>query len=363
MLYSRANAFRLLAVVTFLTLAAYGQSVISTHSGVVHFIEGSVFLDGQPLESHLGKFSSVPQGGELRTTEGRAEVLLTPGVFIRIGERSSIRMVANQLSDTRVELLSGSAVVDSAEPASGTSVTVLYKDWSVHVLEQGAYRIDSDPPRLQVPRGKAEVSAGNKGDALLISQGMELPFAAVLVPSQSPDKDKGHSRDGLSLWADGRRQSISTDNSIAANIQDPATLTLSSSGDPGFTQFPMLGLPSVGPSTAGIYSSLGTYQPGFSSVYLPGYNYLPTYTLVPFLMVPGSYLSTHHPVYGVGGVGGLPYIPRSPIGVGSMPLRPISPQPIPVPGSPRPMPGSSPHPIPVHPTSPPGGATHAVIHR
>ena len=160
MFYGRACAFWTLAVVSVLTLPADGQSVISTRSGVVHFFEGAVYLGDQPLESHPGKFSSVPQGAELRTAEGRAEVLLTPGVFVRIGERSTIRMVANELSDTRVELLAGSAVVDSAEPNSGTSVTLLYRNWKVHLLERGVYRIDSDPPRLWVFQGKAEVSAG-----------------------------------------------------------------------------------------------------------------------------------------------------------------------------------------------------------
>ena len=155
------------SVVTVLTPPADGQSVISTRSGIVHFFEGAVYLGDQPLESHPGKFSSVPQGAELRTAEGRAEVLLTPDVFVRIGERSTIRMVANDLSDTRVELLAGSAVVDSAEPSSGTSVTLIYRNWNVRFFERGVYRIDSDPPRLWVLQGEAEVSAnGNPGRAI-----------------------------------------------------------------------------------------------------------------------------------------------------------------------------------------------------
>lgn len=273
MFHGRASAFWTLAVVAFLALPADGQSVISTHSGTVHFFEGAVYLGDQPLESHPGRFSSVPQGGELRTAAGRAEVLLTPGVFVRIGEQSKIRMVANKLSDTRVELLAGSAVVDSAEPSSGTSVTLLYKNWSVRFPEQGIYRIDSDPPRLWVFQGKAEVSAGNH-EALKVEHGMYVPFAPVLVPERTIDQP----RDSLSIWAEGRQQSISADNAIAANIQDPASISTVNPGFDTFTYFPMLGLPSVGPnlsSTYGAYSSLATYQPGFNSIYLPGYTYLP----------------------------------------------------------------------------------------
>ena len=102
MSYGRASAFCALIAVAFLASPADAQSVISAHSGVIHYFEGSVYLGDQPLESHLGKFSSVPQGGELRTEKGRAEVLLTPGVFLRMGESTKIRMVSNQLSDTRV---------------------------------------------------------------------------------------------------------------------------------------------------------------------------------------------------------------------------------------------------------------------
>ena len=131
MLYGPSHAFLTLVVLTLLTVPAGGQSVISTHSGVVHFFEGAVYVGEQPLESHPGRFSSVPQGAVLRTADGRAEVLLTPGVFIRVGEKSAIRMVANTLSNTRVELLAGSAIVDSAKSTPDTSVTLLYKNWSV----------------------------------------------------------------------------------------------------------------------------------------------------------------------------------------------------------------------------------------
>jgi hypothetical protein len=339
----------------FLASPAAGQSVISTHSGVIHYFEGAVYLGDQPLESHLGKFSSVPQGGVLRTEDGSAEVLLTPGVFVRIGQQTSIRLVSNQLSDTRVELLAGSAIVDFSEPTSGTSVTLLYKNWSIRFLEKGAYRIDSDPPHLQVSHGKAEVSAGSKGDAVLVGQGMSLPFAQALVPSQAND----HPHDALNSWAAGRQQSIYADNAIAANIQDPASLSYSNYGIDSFTNFPILGLSSVWPNSPSVYGSSNTYQPGFNSVYLPGYTYLPNYTYI--LLLPATFHSgippiPGAPIYG----GGLPLVP-----IGSpVPGRPVYPRPLPLqPIAPHPptVSPASPHPMPVHPGSPVGA--HPVARR
>jgi len=369
MLSGRAFAVLTLAV-AFLASPAHGQSVISTRSGVIHYFEGSVYLGDRPLESHLGKFSSVPQGGELRTEQGRAEVLLTPGVFLRIGERTKIRMVANQLADTRVELLEGSVIVESAEPTSGTSVTLLYKNWSVRLPEQGLYRIDSDPPRLRVMRGQAEVATGNKGEAQLIGQGMSVPFAQRLVPDHATE----HPRDSLTTWAEGRQQSISADNAIAANIQDPASLVVTNSGADVFTQFPMLGLSSASPSSSGVYGPLSTYQPGFNSIYLPGYTYFPNYTyllLLPVTIHSGISPIPINSIY----VGGLPSVPlRAPRStIGGLPVRPmtlpsgsmqpVSPRPLPVgPVAARPSPVGpvNSRPMPARPAAPAGGARPSI---
>ena len=115
----RVCAVSTLAVAAILALPANGQSVISTRSGLVHYFEGAVYLGDQPLQPRFGKFPTIAEGSELRTAQGRAEVLLTPGVFLRLGESSAIRMVANALSDTRVGLLAGSVLVDCGRTKSG----------------------------------------------------------------------------------------------------------------------------------------------------------------------------------------------------------------------------------------------------
>lgn len=267
----RAYVLPLIAYIT-LALPACAQSVISTHAGVVHFFEGAVYLGDSRLEAHPGRFPSMPQGGELRTENGRAEVLLTPGVFLRMGESSAIRMVSNDLADTRVELRAGSAIVDSGESSPDTSVTLIYKDWKVHIKTNGVYRIDSDPAHLSVQQGEAEVFAGARKEPVTVERGMSLPFAEVLVPEKQ-DELASQPSDGLNDWENGRSQSIVADNAITAQIgQDPAALTADADG---FTYFPFLDLPYIGSGLYGAYSGYAPYQSGFYSIYLPGVNYRP----------------------------------------------------------------------------------------
>jgi hypothetical protein len=335
-------ALSLVAAAAALALPAHGQAVISTRAGVVHFFEGSVSIGGQPLEARLGKFASIPEGAELRTEQGRAEVLLTPGVFLRVGEKSAIRMITNGLSDTKVELRSGSAVVESAEPAVGTSVTLIYRDWNIHQAHQGLYRIDSEPARLRVRDGQVDVSVPG-GAPVQVVQGMDLPFAAVLAPVASI----GESHDALDNWADGRVQSISADNAIAANIQDPASLDGLNMPSDGFTYFPLLGYPMIGSSLSagygsvgygspgygsyppGLYGSSSLYQPGFYSLYLPGYTYRPLFLRLPSVAVPQS-------LYPPSRIG----YPPSRIGAPPPPLRLPAPRPV----TPTPVP----HPVVIH---------------
>jgi len=339
---SRAPMYALsvLAAGAAIVSPAHGQAVISTRSGVVHYFEGAVYVAGQPLEARLGRFATVPEGAELRTEQGRAEVLLTPGVFLRLSEKSAIRMIASALADTRVELTAGSAIVDAVEPAAGTSVTLVYQGWNIRQPGKGAYRIDCDPPRVWVREGQAEVAATG-GVPVPVERGMDLPLAAVLVP----EKYDIEPHDSLSDWADGRAQSISADNAIAANIEDPAMLSGSSSFPiDSFTYFPMLGFPSYGygAGLSNVYGTLGAYPPGmygavapyqlgFYSIYLPGY------TRPPLLLgLPGGRL----PVYGapVGGIG----VSRYPLG-GSPIGRPLAPRPVTVTRPATPVPHGAMH--------------------
>src|SRR5579863_5095546 len=78
--------------------AAWGQSVISAHSGVIHYIEGQVTVDGAAIHPKSTQFPDIRPDQVLATEDGRAEILLTPGVFLRLPENSSARMKIGRAS-------------------------------------------------------------------------------------------------------------------------------------------------------------------------------------------------------------------------------------------------------------------------
>src|ERR1017187_7082869 len=101
------------------------QLVVSAKSGMVNLTEGQVQLDGQSVESSLTHYPDIKEGSVLRTEDGRAEVLLTPGVTLRLGDHASFKMITNRLIDTRLELLAGSAIVEADEINKDNRVTVV----------------------------------------------------------------------------------------------------------------------------------------------------------------------------------------------------------------------------------------------
>src|SRR5215469_11774647 len=67
---------------SFAAFTASAQPVLSAKSGTIALVEGKVYLGDQVVETTLTKFPDIKENGVLRTEDGRAEVLLTPGVSL-----------------------------------------------------------------------------------------------------------------------------------------------------------------------------------------------------------------------------------------------------------------------------------------
>jgi hypothetical protein len=204
------------------------QSVTSAHSGTLHYFEGDVSVDNTPVQSKAGRFSEIKEQSVLCTAQGRAEVLLTPGVFLRVGENSAIKMLDNRLVSTRVEILSGTVTVESDDPqmsVKDSPVTLIYRNYAIRLVKHGLVEISSDPTQMKVYKGEAVVdttNAGTTNDRATVGEGRLLPFSAALLTEKFNDKIG----DDLYLWARDRSQSLS-----AANMSSAFSLNSNGSGD------------------------------------------------------------------------------------------------------------------------------------
>src|SRR5690348_4969904 len=136
--------YRYFGVVIGLAFAAagYGQNIISAKAGLVQHVEGRVLLDGQPIEVKYSQFPQVKRDQVLETDEGRAEVLLSHASFLRLGENSSFRMISDSLTDTRFEILRGTALVEVAEIPKESQMNATFGGRTVSFRKNGLYRFD-----------------------------------------------------------------------------------------------------------------------------------------------------------------------------------------------------------------------------
>ena len=195
------------------TQIAPAQLVISAQSGLIHYTEGKVFLNDQLIEPKFGEFPQLKENQKLRTEEGRVEVLLTPGVFLRLGENGVLRMISSRLIDTRLELLSGEALVQVDEMIEGDSVALTYQDYAVNFPKKGIYRMTSQPPELRVYSGEAFVIAG--GEIKVVKEGHALPLNGRLKQASFDRNDV----DDLYKWSRRRSEYVAM-----ANVSSAKTL-------------------------------------------------------------------------------------------------------------------------------------------
>jgi hypothetical protein len=213
-------------VLLLIWLPAQSQSVISAQSGLIHFSEGTVSLDGSPVVQTFGKFVQMKSGSELMTRDGRAEVMLTPGVYLRLGEESSVRMLSNSLADTRMEFLSGAAIVDSANGSANAPITILCQGYQVQLHGLGRYRFDSMPAKLQVESGEAHVLQDGKSTVVAVQSVFSFGSGQT---EQGLFEEPG---DALGYWNRARTDSISQSNKEAGKATDLSAAMDSWRSDP-----------------------------------------------------------------------------------------------------------------------------------
>jgi len=185
--------------------------------GSINYLEGQASIDGQALTQSAVGSAALAAGQLLATQEGRAELLLTPGIFFRIANQSAVQMVSTGLVNTVVTLQRGRALVEVADILPANNVVINQVGASTRILKSGLYEFDADRGVVRVFDGKASVriTSGTSGRAVDVKSGRQVIVnGSVEIRAQNFDK-KGQ-QDDFYRWASLRSSYLTEANVDAA---------------------------------------------------------------------------------------------------------------------------------------------------
>ncbi len=115
--------------------------------GSINYVEGQASIGDQPLNSNSVGSIQLQAGQTLDTRAGKVELLLTPGVFLRVDDNSSVKMVNGGLANTEVAIDKGRAMVEGTDISKNNDIRVDEAGATIRILKNGLYDFDSN----QVP--------------------------------------------------------------------------------------------------------------------------------------------------------------------------------------------------------------------
>jgi hypothetical protein len=135
-------------------------------------------------------------------------------------------MVTNKLSDTRVEVLSGSAMIEVSELLKDNAISVQFHQAQIQMLKKGLYRVDSeDPARLRVYDGEARVTSGS--ETVTAGRGRQVEIGSTLEARNFDTKQT----DAFYRWSGRRDEYVAQANLVSAKT---ASTSFYDNGGSGF---------------------------------------------------------------------------------------------------------------------------------
>jgi hypothetical protein len=186
--------------------AAGEKYVISAKAGGVNFVQGTVGVVRKNGRSGvLLKKDELGIGDRVSTgTDGKVEILLNPGSYVRVGGNSAFEFRTTDLSDVNLLVHRGSVIFEVF--ASNDFVVNVHGPKSKFVLvDSGVYRldVDGDESKLSVWKGKARVGS-ETGE--LMKGGRESTVDGGQIMVAKFDRDD---KDDLDTWSKARSKELS----------------------------------------------------------------------------------------------------------------------------------------------------------
>lgn len=203
----------LVALVAFATLAQ-GQNRerfgISAKAGGVNAVTGKVSVKSTDQPSRLLSSQDDLASGDVVSTSlgSQVEVLLNPGTYLRLAEKSEFVMVDNSLDNLLVRITKGSAIIEATGPDQlELHVPIVTEQQRMTIVRAGVYRINVVPGTTELFVRKGRVSLGGNNE--LIKGGKKATFTSAgptIAKLTSSDKDE------FDDWSKTRGQTLARAN-------------------------------------------------------------------------------------------------------------------------------------------------------
>jgi hypothetical protein len=253
----------LFSLLVLCTSVASAQNANPARPGTLNYIEGPTTIDGQSLTPQAIGSTELDPGQVLATGQGKAEMLLTPGIFFRLDDNSAAKMVSPDLTNTVVDLEKGRATVEVDQIFPQNDIHIVENGIPTQLLKTGLYEFDADRGAVRVFEGKAAVLdrnhkfvTVNSHHELALSEGASL---------KAQDFDTHAAHDDLYNWSSLRSQYLAQANSqIAGGYAGAAGFAPGWYWDPYFSGYTFIGMyPFWSPFGWGFYSPWAFYGGGF----------------------------------------------------------------------------------------------------
>jgi hypothetical protein len=183
--------------------------------GTVNYVEGQGLIGDQSLDKDSVGRTTLGVGQSLDTDTGKVELLLTPGVFLRVGDHSTVKMVAAGLEDTQLQVVRGHAIVEVDRIYPQNDLRIQEGDSTARLMKPGLYDFDRQRNTMRVFDGEAMVQDGDHeiklkaGRDLMVVQGAAYKAAKF-------DKKADEKGDDLYRWSSLRSDYVAEANVDAA---------------------------------------------------------------------------------------------------------------------------------------------------
>jgi hypothetical protein len=220
------------ALVLALPLTSYSQNrekfVVSAKAGGVNAVTGGASMRHRNTEWLQLTIKEDLEAGDVVKTgvDGRVEMLLNPGSYMRLGENSEFELADNSLENLEVRLIRGTAIVevtgaDDAELFIG--ITTPHTRMSI--VRRGLYRVSVVPgntTELIVRKGRVMLEDSHTK----VKGGNKVVFSSNSFSVAKLEKAEKKAADVLDSWSKDRSQMLAKENS---RISDRTFNTLMSS--------------------------------------------------------------------------------------------------------------------------------------